>query len=65
MEHISSRIIIEEKIILSRLEWLTTYVRTHSNPSDIMTKSVSSINNIIRKVRKLLYDIYPEAYDER
>ena len=47
------------------LEWLTTYVTPHLNPSDIMTKSVSSINNIIRKVRKLLYDIYPEVYDER
>ena len=42
---------------VSRLEWLTAYVRTHLNPSDIMTKAVSSIKDKIRKVRMLLYDI--------
>ena len=43
---------------VSRLEWLTAYIRTHLNSSDIMTKSVSSIKDRIRKVRMLLYDIY-------
>ena len=40
--------------------WRTTYVRTNLNPSDVLTKTVSSISDRIRKIRMLLYDIYPE-----
>ena len=46
---------------VSKLEWLTAYVRTNLNPSDIMTKSISSVKDRIRKVRMVLYDIYPET----
>ena len=43
--------------------WRTTYVSTKWNPSDILTKVVSSITDRIRKIRMLLYDIYPEDKD--
>ena len=46
---------------VSKLEWSTAYVRTNLNPSDIMTKSISSIKDRIRKVRMLLYDMYPDT----
>ena len=45
---------------VSKLEWLTAYVETKLNPSDILTKSIRSIKDRVRKVRMLLYDIYPE-----
>ena len=43
-----------------RVEWLTAYVQKNLNPSDILTKSVTSIKDRVTKVRMLLYDIYPE-----
>ena len=46
---------------VSKLEWLTTYVRTNLDPSDVLTKSISSVKDRIKKVRMLLYDIYPEV----
>ena len=48
---------------VAKLEWLTTYVKTNLNPSDIMTKSISSLKERIKKVRMLLYDMYPEGDD--
>ena len=45
---------------VARVEWLTAYVRTNLNPSNILTKLVGSIKDIVTKVRMLLYDIYPE-----
>ena len=44
---------------MTRLEWLTVYVKTNLNPSDVLTKSISSIKDRATKVRMLLYDIYP------
>ena len=44
---------------VARLEWLTAYVKTNLNPSDVLTKSISSIKDRATKVRMLLYDIYP------
>ena len=41
-------------------EWRTIYVKAKENPSDIMTKNVPSGVNRYRKVRMVLYDIYPE-----
>ena len=46
---------------VSRDEWRTGYVRTNVNPSDILTKTVTELSDRIRKIRMLLYDIYPEA----
>ena len=40
--------------------WRTAYINTKMNPSDILTKTIASISDRIRKVRMLLYDIYPE-----
>ena len=40
--------------------WRTGYVNTKFNPSDILTKTVSSITDRMRKIRMLLYDINPE-----
>ena len=41
-------------------EWRTGYSNTANNPSDVMTKMVTSREDRIRKVRMMLYDIYPE-----
>ena len=41
-------------------EWRTTYIKSSENPSDILTKSLQSGLNRYRKVRMVLYDIYPE-----
>ena len=46
----------------ARDEWRTAYVKTDLNPSDIMTKALPSGENRKRKIRMLLYDIYPEDY---
>ena len=40
--------------------WRTTYLNTKVNPSDVLTKSLPAGENRYRKVRMLLYDIYPE-----
>jgi len=39
--------------------WRTTYVNTKLNPVDILTKNLHSGLNRYRKVRMILYDIYP------
>ena len=40
--------------------WRTAYIRTSENVADIFTKIISSIKDRKRKIRMLLYDIYPE-----
>ena len=42
-------------------EWRTTYIKSSENPSDILTKSLPSGLNRYKKVRMVLYDIYPET----
>ena len=44
-------------------EWRTAYVHTKRNPSDVLTKMVTVMNDRKRKVRMMLYDIYPEHED--
>ena len=44
----------------ARDEWRTAYVKTDQNPSDLMTKALPSGANRKRKIRMLMYDIYPE-----
>ena len=44
-------------------EWRTTYIRTQDNPSDVLTKNLPAGTNRYKKVRMLLYDIYPEVND--
>ena len=41
-------------------EWRTGYVHTTFNPSDVMTKSIVNMQDSKRKIRMMLYDIYPE-----
>ena len=41
-------------------QWRTTYVNTAQNPSNILAKNLPAGINKYRKVRMLLYDIYPE-----
>ena len=40
-------------------EWRTTYVKSNDNCSDICTKSLPAGINRKRKVRSIMYDIYP------
>ena len=40
-------------------EWRTTYVNTKENPSDMMKNDFLLGVNRYRKVRMVLYDIYP------
>ena len=40
-------------------EWKTTYCKTSWNPSDLMTKSIPYGQDRRRKVRFIMYDIYP------
>lgn len=47
----------------ARDEWRTTYVKTTVNPADILTKALRHGENRKRKVRLILYDIYPESKD--
>ena len=42
-------------------EWRTGYVKTTENPSDVMTKVITSKIDRKRKVSMMLYDIYPEV----
>ena len=44
-------------------EWRTAYVNTKLNPSDVLTKMITVMNDRKRKVRMMLYDIYPEYED--
>jgi len=41
-------------------EWRTGYVHISFNPSDVMTKSIVNMQDRKRKIRMMLYDIYPE-----
>ena len=43
--------------------WRTTYIKTIDNPADVLTKSLPAGSNRKRKVRMMLYDIYPEDND--
>ena len=45
-------------------EWRTAYIKTSDNPSDLLTKSLPVGINRKRKVRKILYYIYPKDEDE-
>ena len=45
---------------VSKDEWRTTYVNTKENPSDLMTKNLPAGINRYKKVRMILYDIFPE-----
>ena len=38
----------------------TTYINTKENPSDVLTKNLSEGINRYKKVRMVLYKIYPE-----
>lgn len=42
-------------------EWRTGYVKTSENPSDVMTKTITSRIDRKRKISMMLYDIYPEV----
>ena len=44
-------------------EWRTAYVNTKANPSDVLTKMITVMNDRKRKIRMMLYDIYPECED--
>ena len=45
---------------VSRDEWRTTYIKSADNPSDFLTKPLPAGTNRYKKVRMVLYDIYPE-----
>ena len=45
---------------VAKCEWMTGYINTSVNPSDIMTKMVTNREERKRKIRMMLYDIYPE-----
>ena len=45
---------------VSKDMWRTAYVRTTENVADVFKKVISSISDKMKKVRMLLYDIYPE-----
>ena len=44
-------------------EWHTTYINTKENPSDVFTKNLPVVEGKCKKVRMILYDIYPIDYD--
>ena len=48
---------------VSKDMWRTAYIKTSLNVADIFTKVISSIKDRKRKIRMLLYDIYPEPYE--
>ena len=50
---------------VSNDEWRTTYIKTCDNPSDLLTKCLPAGINRKRKVRRILYDIYPEHNDAK
>ena len=39
--------------------WRTTYIKSSENPADLLTKALPAGINRYRKVRQVLYDIYP------
>ena len=46
---------------VSNDEWRTAYIKTALNPADILTKALPLGLNRKRKIRQVLYDIYPES----
>ena len=44
-------------------EWRTTYINTKENPSDILTKNLPAGESRYKKVRMIMYDIYPVNED--
>ena len=48
----------------ARDEWRTTYIDTKDNCADILTKNLVNGINRKRKVRSVMYDIYPIAEDD-
>ena len=44
-------------------EWKTTYCHTAWNPSDLLTKCLSNGVDRRRKIRFIMYDIYPEKHE--
>ena len=48
---------------VSRDQWRTSYIKSNENPADILTKSLPAGLNRKRKIRGILYDIYPELED--
>ena len=47
---------------VSKDMWRTACIKTSLNVADIFTKVISSIKDRKRKIRMLLYDIYPESH---
>ena len=45
---------------VAKNKWRMTYVKTTINPADLLTKALRSGENRRRKVRMILYDIYPD-----
>ena len=45
---------------VSKDMWRTSYINTSENVADVFTKVISSIKDRMKKIRMLLYDIYPE-----
>ena len=45
---------------VARDEWRTTYISTHDNPADILTKAVPAGQDRRGKVRSVLYHIYDD-----
>ena len=43
---------------VARDEWITGYINTAHNPSDILTKALKSGENRKRKASSMLYDLY-------
>ena len=44
---------------------MTSYMKTTIKPADMFTKALGSGENRRRKVRMMLYDIYPEDKDTK
>lgn len=44
----------------AKQEWITTYVSTHSNPADLLTKPLASGEKRKKFVKMLLYHLYDE-----
>ena len=50
--------------VVSRDECRKTYIKTYANPSDLMPKALPAGINRKRKVRAIMYNIYPEEDNE-
>ena len=49
----------------ARGEWKTTYIKSQDNCADVCTKSIPAGVDRKRKVRRILYDIYPTEETEK